>query len=94
MLTLSPSYPKNAVEWRDFIASKFGISPEEGKTYYQAKNFPTDSFISWIRQEFSVDSGYSHTFIPAIVRNLEGLITWIYGEGNEPYWPGEDGDQL
>ena len=46
----------------------------------------------WIRIEFSSDKGYNPSFIPALLRNIKGLISWTYGDGLEPDWSGQDAD--
>lgn len=86
----APVYPQTSDEWRSAIASGFGLSPAEGITKYEAGIFPFDDFLVWLEKEFSADKGYSSDFVPALVRNLKGLVAWIYGKGSEPYWPGHD----
>ena len=84
------SYPKNADEWREAVSKALNLTPEKGKARLQAGTFPSDDLVSWIYQEFSSDKGYSPDFIPALIRNRRGLIKWIYGNGAEPYWQGQD----
>lgn len=86
----TPSYPQNVDEWREAIGKALKLTPEKGRARYQAGMFPFDDLTVWIRREFSVDKGYSPAFIPALIRNREGLIDWVYGDCSEPCWPGQD----
>lgn len=90
MKTKTPSYPQNADEWHSAITHGFGLTPEEGKAQHQTGTFPFEAFTVWLRQEFRADKGYNPDFVPALIRNRKGLVAWLYGNGSEPYWPGQD----
>jgi hypothetical protein len=92
--TQTPPYPRNADERQDAISKALQLTLEKGETLYQAGTFPFDDLLTWIRREFGADKGYSSDFVLALIRNLKGLIAWVYGDGSEPYWPGQDEDQL
>jgi len=62
----------------------------EGREAYQAGNFPYEQLEEWIRETFR--EGFSPDFVPALLRNIRGLVKWVYGDGDEPSWPGSDGD--
>jgi hypothetical protein len=85
-----PPYPQSVDEWQEAIGEALNLTAEEGKARYQDNTFPFDDLAVWIRREFSADKGYSPGFIPALIRNRKGLIAWVYGDGSEPYWPGQD----
>lgn len=87
-------YPQSADEWQDAISRGLGLVPQEGKTRYQADTFPFDALILWIRREFGADKGYCTDFVPTLTRNIKGLVAWVYEKVTEPYWPGQDEDQL
>lgn len=87
---LAPNYPQSAGEWRTVITRGFGLSSSKGKARYKAGTFPFEDLASWLRQEFGASRGYSVDFVPALVRNLRGLVAWVYGDASEPYWPGRD----
>ena len=86
----TPSYPQKVDEWREAISKALGLTPEEAKLRLRKGTFPFDDLAIWIQEEFSPDKGYSPDFIPALIRNCKGLIAWAYGDGSEPYWPGQD----
>ena len=83
-------YPQNAAEWREAASRALNLTQEEGRARLNAGTFPFDDFTAWIRKEFSSDKGYSPSFIPALLRNRKGLISWVYGDGSEPDWSGQD----
>lgn len=82
------SYPQNVDEWRETIGKALNLTAREGKTRFQAGTFPFADLIGWIHREFGSDKGYRLDFIPALMRNRNGLIAWVYGNGSEPYWLG------
>ncbi len=85
------TYPQNRNEWLQAIQHGVGISGEEGKKVLLQGAFPIENLRNWIVNEFS--DGFGQHFAPALLRNIHGLINWVYGNGNEPYWPGSDDDQ-
>jgi len=87
------SFPHNADEWREAISKALNLTTEKGKAHFQTGTFPFDDLIVWIHRKFSSDKGYSPDFISALIRNRKGFINWIYGNGAEPYWPGQDEDK-
>lgn len=87
------SYPRNSEEWRISILQGIGLLPEKGRSLYNSGRFPYNDLISWIYLEFSEENGYSPNFVPALVRNIKGLVSWVYGNGSEPYWPGKDDEK-
>lgn len=88
----SPQCPRNRDEWRASIENGIGLAPEEGETLRCSDDFPFDRLVDWIRQQFSEDDGYSPDFVPALIRNIKGLVSWVYGDSSEPFWPGHDED--
>ncbi|UCH32275.1 MAG: hypothetical protein JSV05_02525 [Candidatus Bathyarchaeota archaeon] len=81
-------YPSTAGGWRKIISQALNLTPEEGATRYQNGTFPSRELEDWIQQRFKPEDGYAHNFIPALIRNIKGLVAWVYGSGSEPYWPG------
>ena len=84
------TYPHNPKEWQSAIQDGIGVGEIEGQEAYQAGQFPCDELERWIRQAYS--AGYSPDFVPALLRNIKGLVAWVYGGEGEPYWPGSDYD--
>lgn len=81
-------YPKNKSEWGIAIQKGLGITIAEGKKLQREGNFPVQALTQYIKKEYS--EGFGENFVPALLRNLKGLISWVYGGGSEPYWPGSD----
>ena len=81
-------YPKNEDEWRIAIYKGLGITQTEGKELFQSKRFPVRKLEDWIRIEHA--RGFGPEFVPALLRNIKGLVAWVYGDGPEPCWPGKD----
>jgi hypothetical protein len=90
------NYPKINEEWRKAIHNAFGISPDEGRKLYTNKALPgVGQGFSLAKQRLSIPKGLPYkncgkNFIEALNRNKNDFISWIYGEGSEPYWPGKD----
>jgi hypothetical protein len=83
------SYPQNPQEWRNTIQHGMGISTEDALIAFQADLFPYEQLEQWLMSTFK--QGYSSDFVPALRRNIKGLVGWVYGGESEPYWPGSDG---
>ena len=85
------TYPQNPEEWRSTIQDGIGVGVIEGQEAYQAAKFPYNQLEHWIREAYS--AGDSPDFVPALLRNIKGLVAWVYGDGDEPCWPGSDLDE-
>jgi hypothetical protein len=83
-------YPQNPDEWRTAIQTGLGLSETEAQEAYQAGDFSLKQLERWLQSAFGQD--YSSDFLPALQRNIKGLVDWAYGEEGEPYWPGSDHD--
>jgi len=81
-------YPKTGEEWRKAVHKALGISPDEGRKLYTNNAVPVEKVMKWIEQEYLATCGKN--FIEALNRNKNGFISWLYGKGQEPYWPGRD----
>jgi hypothetical protein len=88
--TTDSTYPQEPAEWQSAIEDGIGLSAIEGRKAYQAGAFPYEQLERWIRGTFS--QGFSPDFVPALLRNVKGLVAWVYGGGGEPSWPGSDQD--
>jgi hypothetical protein len=84
------SYPQNRNEWSKAIERGLGITQAQGEERYLQSNFPIQELAEWLKKEYS--AGFGPNFIQALLRNINGLIAWIYGNKLEPYWPGSDKD--
>jgi len=82
------SYPLNPKEWRTAIQQGLGINRKEAQIAYQADQFPYEQLEQWLMSTYK--QGYNADFIPALRRNIKGLIGWVYADESEPYWPGSD----
>ena len=83
-------YPLNRNEWSQVIERGLGITQEQGTRLFQQNRFPVQELARWCRKEYS--GCFGPNFIPALLRNINGLIAWVYGNKPEPYWPGSDTD--
>ena len=83
-------YPQEPGEWRQAVEVGIGVTGPVGQAAYRAGEFPYEKLELWIRETFS--EGFRPDFVPALLRNLRGLVAWAYGDGGEPYWPGSDSD--
>ena len=81
-------YPQNKHEWGIVIQQGLGVTLGKGKRLNKDGKFPVQDLAQFIKKEYS--EGYGPNFVPALLRNLKGLINWVYGDGSEPYWPGSD----
>jgi hypothetical protein len=86
----SPYYPTSPSEWIEWIEDNLEINREEGKLMLETDEFPYVLLEEYFKKEFTVEDGYSSEFIPALVRNIKGLVSWAFGEGPEPLWTGSD----
>jgi len=82
------TYPQNPAEWQSAIQHGIDVDAIEGKEAYQTGEFPYDQLAHWIREVYS--EGFSPDFVPALLRNIRGLVAWVYGGKGEPHWPGSD----
>jgi hypothetical protein len=85
------TYPQEPAEWQSAIQEGIGVSAMDGRKAYRAGVFPYEQLEQWIRETFN--QGFSADFVPALLRNVKGLVAWVYGDGDEPSWPGSDHDQ-
>ena len=92
-MTKEVDYPQNPEEWKDWIRAHLQISPEDGFVLANQEHFPFDRLIDIWKKEFGVERGYHASFIPALTRNKQGFIEWVYLESFEPNWSKSDSDQ-
>lgn len=83
-------FPQSAKAWQETIEAGLGITAVQGQQQWTTNNFPSEQLATWLTETYDAKHGYSPQFVPALLRNLQGLLAWIYGEGDEPYWPGSD----
>ena len=86
------NFPQTAAEWQQAIAAGLDMTPIQGQQAWASNTFPFERLAKWLAQTYNAEKGYSPEFVPALQRNLHGLVTWAYGNGAEPYWPGSDAD--
>ncbi len=87
---MNPYYPTQPKEWRDWIHSKIGLAEEEAKDLLQRGSFPYEKLTECWQEEFGLEHGYSPDFVPALSRNKRGFVLWVYENGHEPLWTGDD----
>jgi hypothetical protein len=80
--------PQIPVEWQIAIRDGIGLSEIEGQKAYQMGVFPYQQLEQWIQEEYR--EGFVPDFVPTLLRNIKGLVTWVYGNGIEPNWRGSD----
>ncbi len=83
-------YPQTPDEGQIWIERQLDIGMEEGTGLLQINTFPTEKLTELWTVEFDTSNGYSPDFIPALIRNTQGFLRWIYCNGPEPRW--KDGD--
>lgn len=82
------TYPRQPDEWRSAIQDGIGLSEDAGRSACERGEFPFEKLEEWIQTTFS--EGYTAGFAPALLRNIRGLVSWVFGGGSEPSWPGSD----
>ena len=87
---IDSTYPQSPKEWQSAIHYGIHADAIEGQEAYQAGQFPYEKLALWMREAYG--EGFSPDFVPALLRNIKGLVAWVYGEGAEPSWPGSDFD--
>lgn len=85
-------YPQTREEWSNAIEQSLGISQAKGEELLTTGKFPVQMLAEWLKKGYS--EGFGPNFLPALLRNINGLVTWVYGNKPEPYWPGKNGDLL
>ena len=86
-------YPQDIVDWQAWIIHTLGIDVVQAGTLIADNKFPFDKLIEAWKDRFGPENGYSPNFIPALVRNKIGFVTWVYMRGPEPNWTKSDNDQ-
>jgi hypothetical protein len=82
------TYPQKPEAWRSAIQTGIGLTADEGSRAYRKGEFPYGRLETWIREAYS--EGFHPDFLPALLRNIRGLVAWVYGDSGEPRWPGSD----
>ncbi len=83
-------WPTNPAEWRAAFAQGTGADELDVAARLAAGDLDAAPFLRWIEREFAASGGFHDDFVPALSRNIHGLLTWAYADGTEPYWPGTD----
>jgi hypothetical protein len=83
--------PMTVEEWRAALEKGVGLTPEEGIRLHGAGGIPVDRVEVFVREAYG-EEDEPGPYVEAVVRNLLGMLDWVYGEGGEPYWPGCDTD--
>ncbi|MHA1948684.1 MAG: hypothetical protein ACXAAO_13350 [Candidatus Thorarchaeota archaeon] len=84
------SYPQTPFEWRKWIENKLDIDETQGYDFTHNATFPLQRVVELWNKEFTAKRGYSPDFIPALTRNKNGFLKWVYGGGSEPNWMKSD----
>jgi len=89
-LNLVVEYPQTPRQWRTWIRIKLRIPEEKANHLLEENEFPQQSLLTKWQAEFTQTKGYSPDFIPALSRNLNGFLQWVYKNGSEPNWSKSD----
>ena len=81
-------YPQTPDEWACTIWYSLGIDKAGGEALAAAGEFPYRRLALWIQETYT--EGYAPEFVPALLRNLRGLVSWVYSGAPEPDWRGAD----
>lgn len=87
-----PTFPQDREAWQTAVADGLDLPPAQAEAAYERGEFPYAQLAQWLQTTYSAEAGYSPAFVPALLRNIKGLVAWVYGRGSEPYWPGTDED--
>lgn len=87
-----PDWPRTGEAWRSAIKQDLGWTAQGVREALEREQFPYAALAQWIRRTYNPAHGYAPPFAPALLRNLRGLIAWVFGDASEPYWPGSDVD--
>ncbi|MFW9907155.1 MAG: hypothetical protein ACFFEF_01160 [Candidatus Thorarchaeota archaeon] len=79
-------YPTNPHEWQLWIHEHLGISATEARELLKKNSFPKEDLEALWREKFCIEEGYVQDFIPALSRNMTGLLRWVYCGEEEPNW--------
>jgi hypothetical protein len=80
-------YPRSSEQWSGEIDAGLGLDPGEGKKLLESGEFPYSRLKIWLNARFAL--GYGADFLPSLMRNLQDLVEWVYGDGPEPDWSAE-----
>ncbi|TET11322.1 MAG: hypothetical protein E3J86_03215 [Candidatus Thorarchaeota archaeon] len=83
-------YPQTSFEWRKWIEKKLNIDETQGSFFTENATFLHQRLVDLWNREFTAERGYSPDFIPALTRNKNGFLKWVYGGGSEPNWMKSD----
>jgi len=83
-------YPLTPEEWLLWLETNLNIDKEQGREMVEKLTFPLDVLVDIWENEFSVELGYSPSFIPALIRNKNGFVKWVYCDCPEPNWSNSD----
>ena len=88
--TTDVEYPQPSEEWRKWIEFHLGIDDSQGRKWAQENKFPFERLVEIWNELFRSKNGYSPSFIPALTRNKNGFVKWVYCSGPEPNWTKSD----
>jgi hypothetical protein len=83
-------YPQSPKAWRLWIEDNLGLTVKQGRELVEQGQFPFDQIEELWKRMFSEEHGYSAAFIPALTRNKDGLVQWVYMDKPEPNWTKSD----
>ncbi|NHI88101.1 MAG: hypothetical protein EAX87_01190 [Candidatus Thorarchaeota archaeon] len=83
-------YPQTPEKWRRWILLNLGIDEAQGREMINDDTFPFGDLIQAWEQKFTVEHGFSPSFIPALSRNKRGFVMWVFLEAPEPNWTKSD----
>ncbi|MEM7336276.1 MAG: NUDIX hydrolase [Chloroflexota bacterium] len=84
-------FPETKETWQTAVYEGMGLTVENGRLLYAARQFTYSELKAWFRASFS--EGYHPDFGPALQRNAIGFADWVYGSGGEPNWARSDEQQ-
>lgn len=83
-------YPHTPLDWRKWITRNLDIDEIYGVELVENEIFPLQQLEETWKREFTHERGYSPDFIPALIRNMNGFLKWVYSGGSEPNWMRSD----
>ena len=84
------NYPHNPKEWQKWLDHNLGISCNQCRVLIKEDKFPYNLLTKKWEEKFSSELGYSPSFIPALIRNKNSFVKWVYLDSPEPNWTQSD----
>lgn len=86
---MEDDYPRTAETWAKAIDEGLGLKRGEGRELLELEAFPYRRLDAWISGRYALVD-MEGVLVSAWIRNIRGLVDWVYGNGPEPDWSASD----